>query len=119
MVVCGAGRNINVITKAPLRRAGMARLAAMKRNPVTSCPGRVVVVAPEDLLLNSHTARNVARKGKVESFSRRSFSSGVGESHPGVLATKVRYFGSNLIKCCQLSTMAPNLLKSATWQQIC
>ena len=36
------------------------------------------------------------------------------DTHPGVLAAKVRHFGSNLLKCYS-SRSAPNLLKSATW----
>ena len=38
----------------------------------------------------------------------------VTREHPGLLAAKVRDFGSNLLKCYS-SRWAPNLLKSATW----
>ena len=41
-----------------------------------------------------------------------------GSRHPGVVGTKVGYFGSNLLKCPR-GRWAPNLLKSVAWPPVC
>ena len=64
-----------------------------------------------------HTPHTAAVKTDTEYRERifpKKISAEKPENHPGVLAAKVRDFGSNLLKCYS-SRWAPNLLKSATW----